>query len=344
MLETVRLQTLRGYGVPSQGLELLGGETRNIRQLNLRGSIINWNRSTFRGLRHLRLAHVEGNGLTMDGILGILADSPDLEHLSIESTTFEWSVSPPLRPILLPYLRNIELLYLPGDDIFPLLRHIEAPHCQRLRIQGNNFGNNNQWVNESMGLLKPLLREMHHKSGRSKVVVSPVFVDWKSLFKRSSGKHGYYSLEVQIHSSSFISSLRWIERAADGGDLEGLQIQLYLTGQNTLADPEITSILRRLRNVTEILAYHSPQGSREVVRLLCGPDDNPIPRLFSLTLLHIDYSYTAADEILLMLRTRLTAHANNGGPGKLPPLDIVAYLAVEARPEPIKSVDFAIIA
>ncbi|KAG8947673.1 hypothetical protein FRC00_008994 [Tulasnella sp. 408] len=343
MLETVRLHTLRGSGVPSQGLELLGGETRNIRQLNLRGSIINWNRSTFQGLRDLRLAYVHRYGLTMDMILDILADSPDLEHLYIESTKFPLSVAPPLLPILLLQLRTIELLFLPGDVIFPLFRHIEAPHCQRIRIQAENFGNDNEWVNQYIGLFEPFLREMHEKSGRSQLVVSPAFVDWKSPFKRGSGKHPYRSLDVQIQSRSFISSLRWIERAVGGGDLEGLEMKLDLAGQNTLADPEITSILGRLRNVTEIREYFSPQTSREMVHLLCCLDDNPIPLLFSLTLLHVDYEYIAADEMLLMLRTRLTAHAHNGGLCKLPSLDIVAQLQVGSRPEPIKSLDFAII-
>ncbi|KAG8954803.1 hypothetical protein FRC00_005703 [Tulasnella sp. 408] len=344
MLETVRLHTNRRFGMPSESLELLGGETHNIRHLDLHGSIVNWNRSTFRGLRHLRLAYVDQYGLTMDMLLDILADSPDLEYLYINSMTFPVSVTPPLLPILLPHLRTIELLFLPGNVVFPLLRHIEAPHCQRIRIQAEDVRNSNEWVNESVGLFEPLLRELHEKSGRSQLIVSPGFVDWKTPLKRGSGKHSYRNLEVQIRSASFISLLRWIERVVNGGDLEGLEMKVYITGQNTLPDPEVTSILGRLRNVTEIRAYHGPENSREVVRLLCDLDDNSIPLLFSLTLLHTDYEYIAADEMLLMLRTRITAHANNGGPGKLPGLDIVAELAVEARPEPIGSLDFAIIA
>ncbi|KAG9041320.1 hypothetical protein FS837_012419 [Tulasnella sp. UAMH 9824] len=344
MLETVRLHTYLRSGAISQPLELLGGETRNIRHLDLHGSIVNWNRSTFHGLKHLRLAYVDRYGLTMDMILEILADSPDLEYLYIDSMTFPVSAAPPLLPILLPHLRTIELLFLPGNVIFPLLRHIEAPHCQRVRIQAENVRNTNEWVEESMGSFEPLLREMHEKSGRSQLIVSPGFVDWKAPFKRGSDKHGYRSFEVQIRSDSFVSLLRWIERVVGGGDLEGLEMKVCITGENRLPDPEITSILQRIRNVTELRAYQGPENSQEMVRFLCDLDDNTIPFLLSLRVLHIDYEYIAADEILLILRTRLNACADDGGSSKLPHLDVVVELPVEARPEPTASLDFAIIA
>ncbi|KAG8954802.1 hypothetical protein FRC00_005702, partial [Tulasnella sp. 408] len=344
LLETVRLRTRPMSGAPRQGLELLGGETHSIRQLHLYGFIVHWDRCTFRGLKHLGLASADRYGLTMDMILNILAESPNLESLYIDLMKFPVSTSFPLHPIYLPHLRTIELMFLPGNIVFPLLRHIEAPNCQMIKIQAENVRNNDEWVGESMGSFEPLLRKMHEKSGRSQLDVSPSYVDWKTPFKRGSGKHGCCSFEVQIRIFSFISLLRWIERVVNGGDLEGLEMRVYITGENRLPDPEITSILGRFRNVTEIYAYHGPENGREVVRLLSDLDDSPIPLLFSLTVLHIDYEYIAAEEILLMLRTRLTAHTNKGGRSQLPDLDVVAELAVEARPEPIKSLDFATIA
>ncbi|KAG9041319.1 hypothetical protein FS837_012418 [Tulasnella sp. UAMH 9824] len=146
MLETVRLHTTPVSGVPRVALQLLGGETLNIQQLYLHGPaiLIHWDFCTLRGLKHLRLAYIDGHGLTTDVILDILAVSPELEHLSIKSMSFPVSTAPPLHPISLRHLRTIEFMFLPGNGMFSLLRHIEAPHCQGITIIGENVRNNNE--------------------------------------------------------------------------------------------------------------------------------------------------------------------------------------------------------
>lgn len=143
ILETVRLRSHPWSGDRSEGLELLGGKTHNIRQLHLSGYIVKWDLCAFRGLKHLRLAYADRYRLTMDVILGILADSPDLEDLYVHSMNFPVSTAPSLYPIHLPHLRTIELADLPVNVAFPLLCHIKAPHCQSIRIEAKSYQNNN---------------------------------------------------------------------------------------------------------------------------------------------------------------------------------------------------------
>ncbi|KAG9041321.1 hypothetical protein FS837_012420, partial [Tulasnella sp. UAMH 9824] len=338
MIEAVHLKW--SYPYRPLNLELLGGETHNIRYLDLDCVRIPWSRSEFRGLKHLELSYADGEGLTMDVILDVLANSSDMEYLSINSTAFPVSAAPFLHPIHLPHLRTIKLTNLPGPRIFPLLRHIEAPHCQIIHVIESEPGTN-EWLDESIGLFEPLLREMHKRAGGSRLDVAPHSLDWRACLEPWMGNE--LGFNVSLRSNSFASLLRWVERVVDEADLEDLQMHIHISGETTLADPEVTSILRRLRSVTALHARSQPENGRETVRLLCNPDNPPLPILASLRLLRLDFEDMPAEELLQVLQTRSDGHCNQGGPRKLPDLKVVAELKAQARPVPSKSLPFTAI-
>lgn len=216
MIETVCLRP--GSGYPTS-LNLLGGATHNIRYLELFGAKIDWAPHMFHGLKHLGLFSSVGDGMTTDLILGVLANSPDLEYLSIDSTTIQISATSFLHPILLLHLQTIELLFLPGNLVCHFLRHIEAPHCQVVVIQTYSISdtNDSEFLSESIGSFEPLLRDLHKKSGGSNLCAEPGFMEWLSCIAPSYGEH-YPSFNIEVESTSFASMLQWIGRVVDSAD------------------------------------------------------------------------------------------------------------------------------
>ncbi|KAG9024858.1 hypothetical protein FS837_005158 [Tulasnella sp. UAMH 9824] len=338
MIETVHLHVR--YSSRPVTLDLLGGEIHNIRYLNLHSVKIPWSRSEFRGLKHLGLLNADERGLTMDVILDMLANNPDLESLKISWTAFPVSTAPFSHPIYLPHLRTLELTGLPGPRLFPLLHLIEAPHCQIIKVEAKYGPGSDEWLDKSLGFFESLLRELHKQCGGSILTVCHSYVDWRTRVIPWWGEPGF---EVQIWSNSFVSLLRWVERVVDEAALEDLLMKVYISGENRFLDPEFAPVLRRLRSVAEVYAGSDPENGRETVRFLGNPDHNPIPILLSLRLLRVAYEDISAEEVLQMLRTRFAAHCNHGGPRKLPDLEVVAELAVDAQPVPIKSLPFAVI-
>lgn len=334
MIETVHLER---RSATSDGFNLLGGETHNIRNLDLHKIQIQWGPSMFRGLKHLGLFESGGEGLTTDLIFEVLANSPDLEYLTFAFSEIQVSATSFFHPISLPRLHSLALKDL-GNVVCHFLCHIEAPNCRMIEITTYHLeATTNEFLEEHFEPFESLFRELHTKSRNPKIHVKPDCMEWYE--PRRPGFRIYAS------SDSFPPMLRWIERVVDWADLEGLEMEIEIAG-TVLQDPEVTSILRRLRNVTKLSACRDDNNSQGTIRLLSDLDHNPIPVLPSLKVLHFVYQGVIPEEMLQIVRTRFAAHLNHqegGGPRKLPDLEIIADIPSPVSLMPIKSLDFAVI-
>ncbi|KAG8893094.1 hypothetical protein FRC00_011048, partial [Tulasnella sp. 408] len=341
MIETLHLPS--NYDPPT-ALELLRNETHNIRHLDLTYTKIHWARSMFRGLKYLGLCGCGGDGLTTDVILDILANSPDLEDLKINSmTVLESDTSS--NPIVLPHLRSIDLQGLRGDLVYHILRYIEVPHCQRIKIQTTSGSELVQLLEQSIVLFEALFRDLHKESGGSQLSAQSGMLQWYTGdINPSNREHTQSFFTVRTRLPSFAPMLRWIERVFGRADPEGLEVTIRISGETVLQDPEITSVLRRLRSVTTLWASRSIRNSRETVGFLGNLDNDLIPVFPSLKILRVFCNDVTPEEIFEMVQNRFTAHPNQGGRGKPSDLEIIAETIPVTTPRmPVGSLSFAVI-
>ncbi|KAG8939286.1 hypothetical protein FRC04_006726 [Tulasnella sp. 424] len=303
VIETVRLSDT--YGSPS--FHLLGGEfeTQKIQHLDLNHVLTHWDRFSFCRLKSLRLRGNVGEGITTDLLLEVLANNPSLEDLKVTDVDIQLSKTPSSPTIRFLQLQSIELRSLGPDILDRLLRHVEAPHCQEISIQGmyNPAFNFSFILEESLRSFESVLSELHKKNGSSKFIARPGRTEWRS----QSNNNDPPRFDILAHGISLASSLRWVERVLENMDPEGLEVMLKLDRGEAMGDPEVMSTLHRLRCVTHINTSN-PENSRGIVDLLCGPDvpssQNAVPPLPSLRWLSMSYEYVTAKEILHMARAR----------------------------------------
>ncbi|KAG8967524.1 hypothetical protein FRC05_002036 [Tulasnella sp. 425] len=283
LIETVRLGNVFG-GRPS--FHLLGGETHSVQHLDLHSVAIHWDRSSFRKLKSLKLQGHVGESMTTDLFLEVLANNPSLEILKVTDLEIQLSETPSPPTIRLLQLRSMELKSLGFSALDHLLRHIEAPHCQEISIQGD---------------YTPEFEELHKKNGSSKFYAGPFVTRWRSLGNSDDSPR----FDVHVYYAPFASSLRWVERVLENLDQEGLEVTLDLDGG--IGDPELMSTLRRLRCVTDICTSN-PENSRGIMDVLSDPSvpssQNAVPLLPSLRRLSVSYAHVTAEEILHMVRIR----------------------------------------
>lgn len=337
LIETVHLH---GYGGP---VHLLGGKTHNIRHLDLYGVEIHWEQCTLRGLKTLRLWGSVGERITTDLILGLLANSPDLEDLRIKEVGIQLSATPSIPRVVLPHLHSLELRSLRTEILDLFLRHIEAPHCQEIRllVEYELRSDTSIIFGESLKSFEPALQRLHKKSGGSKFCVQGRTMYWLSR-SSAGGRERRPSFEIMTLSNSFISSLRWVGRVLDNIDPEGLTVEINIDGSNALGDPEVVSILRHLRSVTEIHASSDAENSQRTLQILCDPSQNfPLPPFPSLRVLRVGYVDVSIEEILDMARARFTHPTQSLV--NVPDLKIIVDMEDIIAPVPRRDLDFGII-
>ncbi|KAG8895868.1 hypothetical protein FRC00_006799 [Tulasnella sp. 408] len=337
LIETVHLH---GYGGP---VHLLGGKTHNIRHLDLYGVKIHWEQHMFRELKYLRLWGSVGGGITTELILDLLANSPDLEDLRIKDVGIQLSATPSIPQVVLLHLQSLELRSLRTEILDFLLRHIEAPHCQEIILLVKyDLRNDASFIfDESLKSFEPVLQRLHKKSGGSQFCVRGRTMYWLSP-SSPSGKARCPSFEIMTLSNSFISSLRWVGRVLDNIDPDGLTVEINIDGSNALGDPEVVSILRGLRSVTEIYTSSDVENSQRTLQILCDSSRNfPLLPFPSLKVLSVGYVDESIEEIFHMARARF-AHRTQSLVN-VPDLKIIVDMEHIIAPVPRRDLDFGII-
>ncbi|KAG8910954.1 hypothetical protein FRC01_006026 [Tulasnella sp. 417] len=286
---------------------LLGGETRNIRYLDLLlfDVIVPWTRSMFCGLKDLRLSASAGEHeeVTTDLILGMLAGNLDLEVLKLSWANIQVSPTPVAHPVLLPHLRSIALEFFAGNVVTHFLHHIEAPHCRKILLRANSVPTTNEFFNKAIGPLEALIQEMHKKSGGSKLLEFGRSLAWGIYEDLPFNELDTFIFKIPATSTSLVFILRWIERIAEVADPKGLEVDMSIWSGRLLQDPEVGPILGRLRSVTKINSSCSDEDSQNVVHLLSnGLSQSSIPFLPSLKVLHISYEEVDPEEILQVVQ------------------------------------------
>lgn len=326
-----------GIGEP---VHLLGGETQNIRHLDLHEFEIRWDTSSFSRLKVLKLQGSVGETITTGLILDMLASSSELEHLKLHDVGIELSITPLSHPIRLDSIRSIELRYLEARVLDQFLRHIDAPHCEAvvIEVEYEPIVDESFIVDDSLRLFEPLFPRIHRKSGGSNFYARGRRMSWRSR-KKTVNERGHPYFYIVTLSTSFISSLRFVERVLDNAGPEGLEVGIDIDGRDALQDGETVEVIRRLRSVTQIFASSRAENSQKVLQLLCNARQLSLPALPSLRVLSIRRTDGGVKELLRMARARFTHPSQSSF--RVPNLEITVDLAGLIEVVPCRDLDFA---
>ncbi|KAG8942550.1 hypothetical protein FRC04_003621 [Tulasnella sp. 424] len=342
LIETIHL----GGTSPGRpiAIHLLGGETHNVRHLDLQSVPIDWNNLSFVGLRSLKLRGSVGERLEImpNFILELLASNPGLEYLDLSEVKMRGSNRPSTPTVRLLHLQSIKLRLLETEIMGHLLRHIEAPNCQAILIQlALNHSRDASFIlDECLTSWQPLFSALHKKNGTSNFYAKPGITRWRSLCNNGFSP----GFEIMVTDTSFASSLRWAERVLDNLDPEGLEVVLDLVSNDVFRNPEVASTLRRVRCVTHIFAYAGGGNSRGIINLLREPgvqdSKNPIPPILpSLRQLTVRHADATAEEILQIVRRRFASSTQH--PSKVSDLHIALEVPDFIWSVPRRAFDFA---
>lgn len=262
------LQTLVVSGpwddvVDTEPLELLGGQTSNLKYVSISDASFQCRMGLFTGLKALLLSRVRSN-LTTSHIVDILRASPCLEELRVEGDIK--TVIPQVSSsfIILSHLRSIEIECNGNDATDCILQRIRAPSCISFTVSVG-IGNEDYYqhfMNETLNPFQGVLRTIHIENGASEVSVETFGFYWRSLVaaNRSRGfsiwMDGFNPLGV-----------RWVGQILQ--EEPGLRIDM---AYNTVVSEAILRDMAPLRCVTRLLvSIDQVEEVRMVLRFLCQP-------------------------------------------------------------------------
>lgn len=227
---------------PQAPIHLLGGQTHEIRHLDLSQTQIQWFPNPFTGLKSLILREISFEGLTTQYIRDILATSPTLEILDLGSIDIlpapTDTHSPPIHFTLLRHLRLGQMSAVIADRILRCIvvepDFIATIHIGRLR--GGPDLDVNGFLMEALPSLSPAYEHLNACCGGSHVQVTRVgaFI-WTA---RSDKGHSFL---FDVSNIRFLDGLTWIEQAL-GVNGPGIWVHLQLNDLASAATEAIPVI------------------------------------------------------------------------------------------------------
>ncbi|KAG8918280.1 hypothetical protein FRC01_001946 [Tulasnella sp. 417] len=226
-------------------LDLLGGCTADLRQVDLSGISIDWKMGMFSHLDSLILRDLGWDGLTTTHLLDFLRSSPCLEKLRLENVHATADHGPSSHPITLHHLRSIELADCEGNIVASSLSQIRAPSCIRFYVYPNleNQLNLPRFLDEIFQPFKGILRAIHERNGRSQIAIDSSGLHWQT-FAEVVDNHSFC---IGISCSNSANCIRWVERILQSS--LGLRIALDC-GANLSED--VLETIAPMRCVTEV--------------------------------------------------------------------------------------------
>ncbi|KAG8914703.1 hypothetical protein FRC00_011322 [Tulasnella sp. 408] len=239
------------------GINLLGGQAQNIRDLNIYAAPIQWLPNAFAGLRSLKLTFIEthtGGGLPAQSIVDILACSPTLETLDLFGTevipTTIDTGSPRSHLPLLTSLR-LELMSAMGADCILRRITVEPKIMTRLAISLNldeaDF-DPSRFLSETLAPFASVYEQLNKRCGGSKLALDPIgkFV-WTGQYEE---RYSFIlSLKIKVPDA-----ILWLEQAVGVGG-PGVFLPLHLDGLTSEGAAQAFTALQGRGVVTEISVY-----------------------------------------------------------------------------------------
>lgn len=134
LLEQVEINNPGNLGVV---LDLFGGQADRLKSVSVTGVCFPWSNGMLPGLDTLKLSNIGINPPIIGNILLILQSSPSLSTLELSRIPFDPTLESTSDhpPIQLQHLRSLHFGPLGAQTQFILLRHIQAPPCERLHLR-----------------------------------------------------------------------------------------------------------------------------------------------------------------------------------------------------------------
>ncbi|KAG8915131.1 hypothetical protein FRC00_007561 [Tulasnella sp. 408] len=294
------LQTiiLKDGGTSIEALDLLGGSAKTLRHVHLEGILIRWKTGLFAQLKVLKLVNVFPfrAGFTSTHLLDALRASPYLEHLELGAMSWATVDHPPC----------IDFYDLRFSFAGAILRHIRAPSCTKLSLNGlvsNNEQDLSASLNEDLQNFQELFRGMHSRNGFSEITLDQYGFQWNSRAKDAEQLPGFL---VFIFCYSAIPCISWVDHILQGDP--SLSIRFTF---NANIYQELLEIIKPMRYVTrlEIDDVRSIDESLLALRFLGEPlsTDPSSPSLPGLQELRLTGIKWTAQNVLGMVRSRFNS-------------------------------------
>lgn len=239
------------------GINLLGGQAQNIRDLNIYAAPLQWLPNAFGGLRSLKLTFIEthtGGGLPAQYIVDMLAYSPTLETLDLFGTevipTPIDAESPKSHLPLLKSLR-LELVSVMGVDCILRRITVEPNVMTQLAIRLNpdeaDF-DYSRFLSETLAPFASAYQQLNKRCNGSNLALDQIgkFV-WTGQYE----ERYFFTLNLSIKVPDGIS---WLEQAV-GVEGPGVFLPLYLDGLTNEESAQAFTALQGPGIVTEISVY-----------------------------------------------------------------------------------------
>ncbi|KAG9050601.1 hypothetical protein FS837_004126 [Tulasnella sp. UAMH 9824] len=265
LLQTIIVRSLYHTSLdPVEPVELLGGDTSNLRCVELSRVSVRWRMGCFVQLKCLKLKDVH-NGQTTKNILDAIYASPGLQVLKLTGIT--GTDIPQSSPtITLQHLNYIKLHDCSNRLVDFILRGIQAPSCTRLSL--SIIGLDEQFdaphfLNDTLKSFHPILRKIHRLHRRSEVVLDSRGIEWHTL---SDFDMGGFSIDIDSFFDPLFTD--WVDRILE--DETGLNICFGYGGTSNEAVLRSVAPMRRVTGVAMQEGWRQVNAS-PVLRFLGEP-------------------------------------------------------------------------
>ncbi|KIO25121.1 hypothetical protein M407DRAFT_25554 [Tulasnella calospora MUT 4182] len=301
LLRTVITRSYWEDEVTMEPLELLGGQTANLRHVQVEAASLQWRTGLFSELRSLSLTKVD---LIVSQVIDFLHTSPDLEELCINGNLEMPTSQTPASMITLSHLRSIQLACDRSGVVDYILQHIRLPSCLTFDV---SLGDEDDYafdyprfMDETMEPFCGMLREIHIGNGGSKMSAEDHAFRWQSLNEADRGRG--FSINIQAFCPM---GIRWVGQTLQ--EESGLEVEF----PSFAALGDVLTNLAPLRCVTRVRIPRQgyAQSTEEILQFLRQPLSPSVstPSLPCLRELLITWTGWDVQALLDMVQQRCSA-------------------------------------
>ncbi|KAG8918282.1 hypothetical protein FRC01_001948 [Tulasnella sp. 417] len=314
LLQTVIVRSSSREELDIEPLEMLGGQTENLRYVAISVASIRWKMGLFTQLKALHLTSIRQN-LTVSHVVDFARASPSLEELSIGGA-LELAASR-ISPLIITllHLKSIELECSDIRATEYILQHIRAPSCIKFAVYIGEEDEHDvsRFVHETLKPFQDILRRIHIENGASEMAVKTWEFDWRSRTE-GDGDRGF-TIKIETY---FPMGIHWVEEVLQREG--GVQVRFYY---GAALNNAIMRDIAMMRCATSVVVGAQWAGRLDqFFQLLCQPlsPDTHVPPLPNLRAFSIPSTGWVLQDLLDMVQLRRTIFSE--GRVEQPPLRI----------------------
>ncbi|KAG8910382.1 hypothetical protein FRC01_006366, partial [Tulasnella sp. 417] len=307
LLREVVVRSSRYRNRIAEPQKLLGGETTNLRVLEVSGVSIHWRMGCFVQLKSLTLKHLSRHSLTGSQLLNMLDASPGLQVLNLKGISMP--TPPPSLTITLHHLKYLKLHSCAIKLVEWICHQIRTPSCTRvvLSMDDEQVFDIPRFLNETLKPFHGLLRSIHRQLEESEILLDSNGMQWYGFDYTLDGR----GLCVFIEGFFDPLFLQWVNHILQ--DEPGLQITF---SSGATSNEAVLRGLALMRNVTKVVIRHSWQGGgiSEALQFLGRPLSTTTspPSLPCVREIEIPTGDWDVQEVLDMVQSRFHAFLREG--------------------------------